>query len=151
MGNGQVLKSLKLLEVVQPGPEATPLMALETYKAHRRPLNRLADRFGIGRIVLAPLDVSLHAVRRHQTHLVPQRRNLATPVMGCGTSLDPDQTRAKLLKKSHKLTPSQTPANNHLAYCTNTVNLENTLRDIQTYRANVHLGWLPSWRLKQPP
>jgi len=44
--------------------------ALQANKAHRRPLNRLADRFGIGRIVLAALDVSLHIVRRHQPHLV---------------------------------------------------------------------------------
>jgi len=67
--------------------------------------------------------------------------------MGCGTSLDPDEARAKLLEKPQKLAPPQTPANNDLACCINTVNLKNALRDIQTNRANVHLGRLPSWRL----
>jgi len=71
--------------------------------------------------------------------------------MGCGTSLDPDQTGAKLLEKPQNLAPPQLQANNHFACCINTVNLENTLRDIQTYRASIHIGRLPFWRLKQPP
>ena len=80
--------------------QALLFWALETDKAHRRSLNRLADRFGIGRIVLAPLHISLHVVRRHQPHLVSQRRNLAPPVMGRGTRFDPNQTGSKLLEKT---------------------------------------------------
>jgi hypothetical protein len=71
--------------------------------------------------------------------------------MGCGTSLDPDQTRAKLLEKPQNLAPPQLLANNDLAFRINTVNLKNALRDVQSNRANVHLGRLPFWRLKQPP
>src|SRR5262249_4328470 len=43
---------------------------LDRHKAHRRAPNRLADRFGIGGIVLVALDVRLHVLRRHQSHLV---------------------------------------------------------------------------------
>jgi len=44
--------------------------------------------------------------------------------MGCGTSLDPDQTRAKLLKKPHKLTGRKT---NRLF-----INPDGTLKHSQT-------------------
>ena len=63
--------------------------------------------------------------------------------MGCGTGLDPDDTCAKLLEKPQKLAPPQTPANNDLARCINTVNLKNALRDIQTNRANFISGGSP--------
>src|SRR5262249_4603250 len=46
---------------------------LDRHKAHRRAPNRLADRFRIGGIVLVALDVRLHVLRRHQSHLVAKR------------------------------------------------------------------------------
>jgi hypothetical protein len=54
---------------------------LDRHKAHRRTLNRLADRFRIGGIVLIALDVRLHILRRHQSHLVPKRAQLPRPVV----------------------------------------------------------------------
>ena len=39
-------------------------------KTHGRPPYRLADRLGVGGIVLVALDVGLHVFRRHQPHLV---------------------------------------------------------------------------------
>src|SRR5215469_13543513 len=50
-------------------------------KQHRRAPNRLADRFGIGGIVLVALDVRLHVLRRHQSHLVAKRAQLPPPVV----------------------------------------------------------------------
>src|SRR3954454_11499011 len=53
---------------------------------------RLADRFGIRSVVLVPLDVGLHVLRRHQPHLVAQRTQLPRPVMRRRTRLHSHQT-----------------------------------------------------------
>ena len=56
--------------------------------ARRHPnANRLADRFGVGRVVLVALDVSLHVFRRHQPNLVTELRQLTRPIMRRGTGL----------------------------------------------------------------
>jgi hypothetical protein len=45
--------------------------AMTDEEAHRRPHNRFANRFRIGGVMLIALDVCLHVLRRHQSHLVP--------------------------------------------------------------------------------
>src|SRR4051812_4157057 len=55
--------------------------------------HRLADRLGIGGIVLVALDVRLHITRRHQPYFVAQLDQLACPVMGSGAGLHADETR----------------------------------------------------------
>src|SRR3954453_5230670 len=66
---------------------------LRSPKSHRRPANRLADRLGIGRIVLVALDVSLHVLRWHQTNLVTELRQLTGPLVRRGTGLHAYQAR----------------------------------------------------------
>lgn len=46
------------------------------HEAHRRPGHGLADRLGIGGIVLLPLHIWLHIARRYALHLVTQRTEL---------------------------------------------------------------------------
>jgi hypothetical protein len=53
------------------------LGSLGLYEPHVGPGDRFADGLGVGGIVLLPLDVGLHIDRRHQTHRVPQRLELA--------------------------------------------------------------------------
>ena len=65
-------------------------LALHRHEAHGRALRRLADRFGIRRIVLLPLDERLHVSRRDQPHLVPELADLAGPVMRSGARLHRD-------------------------------------------------------------
>jgi hypothetical protein len=48
------------------------LSRLARDEAHRRPHNRLANRFCIRRVALVPLDLGLHVLRRHQPHLMPK-------------------------------------------------------------------------------
>jgi hypothetical protein len=60
---------------------------LRPHKSHRRPANRLADRLGVCRIVFVALDVSLHVLRRHQTNLVTEPRQLTRPIMRRGAGL----------------------------------------------------------------
>ena len=52
---------------------------LDPHKAYGRTSDRLADRLGVGGIVLVALDVSLYILRRHQTNLVTELRQLACP------------------------------------------------------------------------
>jgi hypothetical protein len=42
-------------------------------KWHGRSPNRLANRFRIGGVVLIAIDVRLHVLHRHQSHLVAKR------------------------------------------------------------------------------
>jgi hypothetical protein len=64
---------------------------LRPHKSHRRPANRLADRLGVRRIILVALDVGLHVLRRHQTNLVTEPRQLTRPIMRRSTSLHANQ------------------------------------------------------------
>jgi len=50
-------------------------------KPHVCPGNSLADSLGISGVVLLSLDIGLHVGRRHQAHRMPQRLELARPMM----------------------------------------------------------------------
>src|SRR5215211_5665223 len=73
--------------VAYPGQHLCGLLLgrLHRNKPHPRPAHRLADRRGIGRIVLPPLNIRLHILRRQQNGLVPECRELASPIMGSST------------------------------------------------------------------
>ena len=43
---------------------------LDRDEPHRRPAHRLAQRFGVGRIILTALDIWLDQLRRNQLHLM---------------------------------------------------------------------------------
>ena len=72
------------------------LCRFDRHKAHCRPRYRLADRFGIGRVGLAALDIGLHIGWRNQPDLVAKRSDLARPVMGPAASLEADEARLQL-------------------------------------------------------
>src|SRR5258708_8680021 len=57
------------------------LARLDRDVAHRRARYRLADRLGVARVGFPALDVGLHIGRRHQTHLVAKRADLARPIV----------------------------------------------------------------------
>ena len=52
-----------------------------------RPAHRLADRLGVGRVVLAAPHIRLHVLRRDQHHFMAQRRQRARPVMRAAARL----------------------------------------------------------------
>jgi hypothetical protein len=95
----------------------------------------LADRLGVGRVVLVALDVSLHVLRRHQTNLVTELRQLPCPVVRRGTGLHTNQAgRAAVPRTAAKLLPD-----NDFLRRINAVNLEHVLGEIKTHRGNLHL------------
>src|SRR5262249_26579078 len=116
---------------------------LDRHKAHRRAPNRLADRFRIGGIVLVALDVRLHVLRRHQSHLVPKRAQLARPVVRRRACLQANQTWRQSTEERQNLRTPKLLAQNRRSLCINPVHLKNMLRQVQSDRSNLAHGWLP--------
>ena len=119
------------------------LLRLDRHKAHRRAGHRLADRRGIGRIVLVALEIGLDVLRRHQPHLVPERTDLTRPVVRRGTSLDPDQASGQTGKEAQDLAAPQRLAHHDLARAIDCVHLKHLLSQIEADRGNLAHGWLP--------
>jgi len=63
------------------------LLALGSDKAHGRALGRLADRLGISGIVLLALHERLDVSRWDQPDHMPERADLARPMMGAAAGL----------------------------------------------------------------
>jgi len=100
---------------------------LDRHKSHPRTLNRLANRFGIGGIVLIALHVRLHVLRRHQPHLMPKRTQLARPVLGRRTRFQPHHAARKPAEEAEHLVAPQPLAQNRRTLRINAVNLKNML------------------------
>src|SRR6266404_5143588 len=94
---------------------------------HRRALNSLANRFRIGGIVLIALDVRLHVLRRHQPYLMPERGQLARPVVGRRTRFQPDHTARKPAEERQHLVATQPAAQDCHTLRIDAVNLKNML------------------------
>src|SRR2546426_7899555 len=109
---------------------------------HVCPGDRLADSLGVGSIVLLPLDVRLHVGRRHQTHRMPQRFELARPMMRRSTGFDADEARRQPLKEWQNVPALELTANDYITCRVNSVDLKNRLGDIETdCRDRLHV-WL---------
>ena len=60
-----------------------------------------------------------------------ERHELAGPMVRSGASLDADQAWCKVGEELRQFRPPQSLANNHRTSSVNSVNLENSLGDIQ--------------------
>jgi len=56
----------------------TLLLLCNRDKTHVRPCNCLADRLGVGSVVLLPFHIRLHVSRRDQSDFMTKRSNLST-------------------------------------------------------------------------
>jgi len=108
----------------------TSSASASSHEAHRRPYNRLANGLGIRSVVLVPLDVSLHILRRHQPYLMAQRAQLPRPVVRRRTCLHPHQTARQSTEERQNLRPPKLLAQNRPSCCIDPVYLENMLRQI---------------------
>jgi hypothetical protein len=75
--------------------DALLFSALDGYEAHGGARDRLADRFRVGVVVLAPLDIGLHVGGWHETNLVPKRRQFASPMVCRRTGFHADKAGLK--------------------------------------------------------
>ena len=134
------LRALTHQQVAYPVLHQPPLLlyGLDRDEPHGRAPHRLADRLGIGGIVLVALDVSLHIFGRHQPDFVAELPQLPCPMVRCGTRFHAHQARRQGLKERDYLAAPQLLPDNHLLVGVDAVNLEDVLGEIQTYRANLH-------------
>ena len=124
------------------------LGGLHRHKAHARPAHGLADPVGVGRIVLVALNVGLHQLRRQQHHLVPQRPDLARPVMRRATGLHANPRRRQRLEELEHLAAPQLLAQHRPLGRIHAVQLKNTLGRVYPNANNLAHGRLP--RLRSP-
>src|SRR5512133_3783832 len=77
------LGALTHQEITRSKNDAIRLLLLTLYRheAHARPLRRLTDGFGVGRVVLLPLDERLDVGRRDQLYAMAQLADLARPIV----------------------------------------------------------------------
>src|SRR5262249_39493660 len=109
---------------------------LDRHKAHCRAPNSLADRFRIGGIVLIALDVRLHVLRRHQSHLVAKRAQLPRPVVRRRARLQPNQTGRQSTEERQNLRTPKLLAQNRPSLSIDPVHLKNILRQVQSDRTS---------------
>src|SRR3954454_12547077 len=64
-------------------------LGLDRNKPHARPLHRLADRLGVGPVVLLTLHVRLDVLRRHQPHRMTGWRRTPAPRLAAAASSQP--------------------------------------------------------------
>jgi len=95
-------------------------------------LGRLADRFGVGPVVLLTLHIRLDVLRRHQAHRVAEPGDLSRPEMRPGARFQTDHTRRQVGEERQHRVPPQPLRHDHLALGINAVNLKHRLRQIET-------------------
>src|SRR5262249_41984085 len=92
---------------------------------------------------LVALDVRLHVLRRHQSHLVAKRAQLPRPVVRRRARLQANQTGRQSTEERQNLRTPKLLAQNRRSLCINPVHLKNMLRQVQSDRSNLAHGWLP--------
>src|SRR5205807_37400 len=83
--------------------------------------NRLANRLGVGHIVLLPFDIGLHVSRWHQPNGMTDRLKFARPMVRRGASLDSNQAWRQLLKERQDVATLQLATDDHPAGGINSV------------------------------
>ena len=125
--------------------------ALHRNKAHRRSLRRLADRLGVGGIVLLSLHKRLHVSRRDQADPMAKLADRTRPVVRAAARFHRHNACWLTSKKrKHLLAPQPLPEY-HLAGCICSVCLKYPLRYVQTDRANFRHGRLLFSGGQHPP
>src|SRR5215468_5266245 len=129
------------------------LFRLRRHEPHRRPRDRLADGSSVVGIVLAAFEIGLHVARRQQPYRVAERLKLAAPMMCGRTRLNPHEAGRQRREELQQLRSANALSDYYRALSVHAVNLKNQLRDIETNRANLAHGRLPStWFVStQPP
>src|SRR6266516_7317674 len=120
------------------------LFRLRRDKSHRRPRDRLADCSGVVSIVLAALQIGFYVARGQQPHVMTEGLKPAPPIMCGRTCLNADETGRQRREELQQLRSRDAPADHYRATGVHAVNLKNRLRDIETDRANLAHGRLPS-------
>lgn len=122
--------------------DALLLDRLRFDEAHRRPPDRLADRFGVGGVIFLTLDVRFDVSGRHQPHVVAERQQFARPVVRSSARLDADQAARQFGEERQQPAARQPLAQNHLSFGVDAVHLKNRLGNVETNRRKLSHGRL---------
>ena len=123
-------------------PASLLFLALDRHEPHRGPLRRLANRFGIGRVVLLAFDERLDVGRWDQPHRVPKLTELPRPVVRPGARFQGNNARCLGGEELEQPCPCKTLSKHHVTRCIGPMRLENVLRDVQSDRASLRHGRL---------
>jgi hypothetical protein len=83
----------------------------DPYKTHGGATDRLTDRLGVSDFILVAPDMSLHILRRHQTHLMAKLGQFVCPIMRCGAGFHAYRRSAYFVDKILKgAKPAELPA-----------------------------------------
>lgn len=97
------------------------------HEPHRRAAHRLAQRLGVGGVVLASLHVRLDQLRRNKLHLMPERCQQSGPMVGTAAGFDGDHGRRTGGKEIDHLLAAHLLAQNRLLGGVYTVQLKDML------------------------
>lgn len=79
---------------------------LDPGETHYGARDRLADRFCVSGVGLAPFDVWLDVSRRHEPYLMSERGKFTRPVMGPAASFHANQQRRQFREEAERFRPS---------------------------------------------
>ena len=105
----------------------------------------LADRLGIGHVVLLPLDKGLDVRRRDQLHHVAELGDLAPPLMSAATGLHGDRAGRERCQECQKLAAAQLLAKHNSSRAVGPMELKHVLGEIQSDGAHLVHGSLLEW------
>src|SRR5262245_61311336 len=120
------------------------LFGLGRDKSHRRPRDCFADCGSVVGIVFAALQIGFHVARRQQPHGVAKRLKPAAPIMCARTCLNADEAGWQAREELQQLRSANALADHYRPIGVHAVDLKNRLPDIETDRANLAHGRLPS-------
>src|SRR3954449_1230091 len=126
---------------------------LDRHEYHVRPHQGLDDGgCVIGVVLPAALNVGLDLGWRDQPHLMAQRRDPASPVVGRGTRLHAHDTGRQRLEKCFHASAAKLPAQHRSPGLVDRMDLKNVFGEIKTYDSNRHLDSPRNVALRlQPP
>src|SRR5229473_5065322 len=109
---------------------------------HRRALNGFGDRLGIAEVVLLPLGIRTHVLRRHQPGIVTKHPEPATEVMGADAGFHADQARRNVRESCLHLATRPLLPQRNCAPVIEAHDVERVLADIDANHGNRSVEFL---------
>ena len=116
---------------------------LHRHRAHRRTRGRLADRFGIVAVVLAPFDERLHVLGWDQRHPMAHAGEHPAPVVRAGAGFEGHLRRRQLAEKPFDLRPPQLAAQRRSIPLIDAMERENMLGRVDRNALDFHRAAFP--------
>src|SRR5260370_857998 len=117
-------------------PQILLFRRLDRHEVHGGPLHCLRDRLGIAVVVLVPFEERLHVLGRDQTHIVADRSQLPTDVMGARARLHADQATRNIGETAFELTARYLLLQNDGTPLVEANKVEGVLADVDTDRGD---------------